>query len=112
MRSVGFKSGKGESKDSSWGLGLNSSNSFGPDGKSNKALSKAYEEAKKTGQLLSPGGKKEQQLKEKAKSLAPYFFCKNMQSMRTVNIRSTQDKPTAATLKEPAAGGRGNKKRK
>ncbi|WP_336817373.1 hypothetical protein, partial [Burkholderia gladioli] len=38
MRSVGFKSGKAESGDLSWGLGLSSSNSFGPDKAANKAL--------------------------------------------------------------------------
>ncbi len=114
MRSVGFKSGKAESGDLSWGLGLSSSNSFGPDKAANKALSKAYEEAKTKGLLLPTGGKKAPASKDMAKLLAPYFFCKNIEDMKTVNLRSTQDKPNAATLKDPAAsgGGGGGKKKK
>ncbi|MGF6760265.1 hypothetical protein P3T24_000577 [Paraburkholderia sp. GAS33] len=94
MRSIGYKSGKAESGDLSWGLGLASSNSFGPDKSANKMLNKTYEDAKTKGLLLLPSGKKAQP-KEMAKLLAPYFFCKDMKSMKTVNIRSTQDKPKA-----------------
>lgn len=57
-------------------------------------LNKTYEDAKTKGLLLLPSGKKAQP-KEMAKLLAPYFFCKDMKSMKTVNIRSTQDKPKA-----------------
>jgi hypothetical protein len=109
MRSIGFKSGKAESGDMSWGMGPKSSNSFGPDRDARRLLKEAYEEAQTKG-LLLPNDKKGQD-REMAKLLAPYFFCKDMQSMKTVNIRSTQSKPTAGMAKVSSTGGGSNAKK-
>ncbi|MEW6343382.1 MAG: hypothetical protein RXR20_33425 [Paraburkholderia sp.] len=115
MKSIGYKSGKAESGDLSWGLGLASSNSFAADTDAVKLLRRIYGEAKKNNSLLLATG---ESIQAKAKSLAPYFFCIRMESMKTVNIRSTKNRPTAETLKEPQAGtgsnakkGRGGKKK-
>jgi hypothetical protein len=110
MRSIGFKSGKAEDGDLSWGMGPASCNAFVVDKNANKVLKKTYEEARTKNLLLLSSDITGQQ-REMAKSLAPYFFCKAMTSMKTVNIRSTQNKPTAATLKEPKAGEGSNAKK-
>jgi hypothetical protein len=83
MKEIGLKQGKIEDGDISWGVGLTSSNGFGPDKEANKTLGR--EAARVLPQPLPGSGI------AKAKALAPYIFAESIQWLKVVNLRSVKE---------------------
>ncbi|WP_437763224.1 hypothetical protein WMF27_42155 [Sorangium sp. So ce281] len=87
MMEVGFTGGKIENNDISWGIGGNSSNSFGGNPKTNAALKALYAKACNNGVVVNhtgvPGG-----LRGMAKRVAPYIFKQSIKWVKLVNLRS------------------------
>ncbi len=84
MKEIGFTEGKTETGDISWGIGVRSSNAFGPSATTNVALKALYRQVHPlVNQNNVSGG-----LRTMAKELAPYMFKQSIKWVKVVNLRS------------------------